>query len=261
MSLTQQPQPQAVEVEPNLFEQVILRLFKRLSVCILVLGRRGSGKTDIALYIAEILNKFGILENFGTNIKIHSSDFPIDYITNLEDLESWCKNRVGRKLFIIDEAGKTLRRRTPMSALNIALLDNLQILRKYKLSIILITPAFKYIDSATLGSDILDVIIEKPNSQNPKIALYDDVLSLSEELRFTNLPRTSVAFDTWDVAPFQKQSPKKSPMFKDEQIQKLYEWSQGISHKELGLHPMEINRLARKFVKETLEASAHGSQS
>lgn len=222
----------------------------------MILGRRDTGKTDISFLIMETLAKFGVINHFSTNVKVYASPFPIDNITNLEDLRFWCQNKRGRKLFILDEAGKSLRRRTPMSRLNINLLDQLQILRKYKLSMILIVPHTKYIDSATLGSDVLDAEIIKPNFKNPKIALWLDILE-NKKITFTGLPATSVDFDTWDVAPFKKEAPTRKPKFKDRDMNVLWDWSHGKTAKDLGLKRMQIHRLLKKFVKEVLERESN----
>lgn len=246
-------------VKPNNLERLIIDLFKSSnSVCLMILGRRDTGKTDLSLLIMETLHKFNVIGEFATNIKVYDPPFHIEYITNLEDLEAWCRSSPNKKLFVLDEAGKSLRRRTPMSALNVRLLDNLQILRKYKLSLILIAPHEKYVDSATLGSDVLDAVIIKPYYRNRKIALYQNLLE-DTEIWITEIPPTRLRFNTWDVAPFTKEPPARKPKFRDRQLQILWEWSQGTSHKDLGLHPMQINRLARRFIRETLKQRVHGS--
>lgn len=224
----------------------------------IVLGRRDTGKTDISFLVMEVLAKFKIIKYFATNVKVYASSFQIDHITNLQDLRLWCENNKGRKLFILDEAGKSLRRRTPMSGLNIELLDQLQILRKYKLSIILIVPHTKYIDSATLGSDVLDAEIIKPNFKNRKIALYLDLLE-NTKVVFNDVPKTCVDFDTWDVAPFKKEAPTRKPKFKDEEMSALWELTHGKTAKDLGLHSQQVARLWRKYVKESLEREPHAS--
>jgi len=255
--LKEQPRQQQEQILTE-FEKEILRLFRRLSVCILIMGRRDSGKTDTSFLIAEILAKHNRVKYFATNVKVTESPFQIDHITNLEDLRFWCKNLPGRKLFIFDEAGKSLRRRTPMSSLNIKLLDQLQILRKFKLSLILIAPDPKYIDTAALGSDILDAIIIKNPYQledieaGRKVALYEDLFG-ERVIEFHDFPPTNVRFDTWDVAPFTEKAPTATPKFKDRDLQILWEWSHGKTAKELGLHFMQINRLVRKFIKEVME--------
>jgi len=243
----------------NNLEKEILALFKALSVCIMVMGRRGSGKTDMALLIMETLEKFGVMTTFATNIKIHNSTFHIEHITNLEDLRFWCQDNKGRKLFIFDEAGKSIRRRTPMSKLNVEMLDQLQILRKYKLSLILIAPRDTYIDSATLGTDVLDAIIIKADFKNPKVALYQNIFE-DLEVWFTDIPATQIDFDTWDIAPFKKDSPTRKPNFKTEEVNQLWDLTHGKTIKEVGLHRQQVARLWRKFVKEILERQCHKSQ-
>jgi hypothetical protein len=247
-------------VDPSLkneLEYEIICLYEeRGSVCFFIQGRRGTGKTDWALLKAEILNKFGIITQFASNVKITDSYFPIAYITNLQDLDFWAQSTNRRKLFILDEAGKTLRRRTPMSKINIELLDDLQTLRKFHLSLDLIAPAEKYIDSASLGSDVLDVVFFKPNFKDPKVGIWVDQ---QEPYRatFTGIPRTSIKFDTFDVATFTRTGPKKIPIFKDADKELLWKWSHGDNSKTLGVDSMKIHRLTMKFIKEVMEREAN----
>lgn len=139
-----------------------------------------------------------------------------------------------------------------MSSLNIKLIDKMQVLRKHKLSIIGIAPADKYVDSASLGSDVLDAVFLKPNYKNPKVALYQDVMDGTGKT-IRDIPPTVVNFDQWDVAPFTERNMEKLPMFKDEDKALLWKWCQGATAKDLGLFPMQINRKLRKFVKDVLE--------
>lgn len=211
------------------------------------------------MLVAEILSKFKEVEHFATNIKIYNSPFIIQHIDNLEDLEEWASSLQGRKLFLLDEAGKTLRRRTPMSRLNVEWLDNLQILRKYKLSIIMVVPAERYIDSAALGSDVLDAVVLKPNFKNPKIAYYEDKLE-GYSTKLYDIPRTTVKFDTWDVAVFKKSGVKKKPKLKTKELNVAWEWSHGLTSKDLGLHTMQLNRILKRIMKNLLEEKYHDSQ-
>jgi len=146
-----------------------------------------------------------------------------------------------------------------MSKLNIELLDNLQILRKYKLSIIMVAPHEKYVDSAALGSDVLDGVFIKPYFKNPKVGIYEDLIE-SFTVTINQIPATNVRFDTWDVAPFKATKPINKPKFNNKALDTLWEWSHGATYKSLNLHPQEINRLARKFIRETLENQVHISR-
>lgn len=242
------------------FTQLIIYLFKRgTSAFIIILGRRETGKTDFSLLIAEILHNAGLIHNVATNIKIYNSPFPIKHITNLDDLRLWCRETHGKKLWLFDEFGKAFRRRSPMSSLNIKLIDDFQILRKYKLSTLAITVDEKYCDNVALGSDILDGVFLKTNYKDPKVALYIDNLENIRK-RITGIPKTSIDFDTWDVAPFVEHGPTTKPAFKDQELNVLWEWSHGATYKSLELHPQQLNRMVRKYVKEVMEREVHASQ-
>lgn len=75
-----------------------------------------------------------------------------------------------------------------------------------------------------------------------------------------DLPKTNVKFDTWDSAPFKEHSKNSTPQFKDKDLEILWKWSQGHTYKDLEVHPMKINRLCRKYIKESLESKVHSSQ-
>ena len=242
------------------FSDFIVHIFRRqISGFVIILGRRGTGKTDFSLLIAEILVSMGLIEQVATNIKIYDSPFPIKEITNLEDLEYWCKNTVGRKLYLFDEIGKGMTRRRPMSSLNVKLIHHFQKLRKYKLSVVATTIQDKYVDSAVLGEDTLDGYFVKPNYRNPKVALYQDNLE-DLDLDIYDIPKTTVKFDTWDSAPFGEHSPNTRAHFKDKDLEILWRWSNGHTIKDLGLHRMKINRLCRKYIRDSLDAKFHVSQ-
>lgn len=245
MTLYQQLKPE--------FTDLIKKLFSRgTSSFLIIFGRRETGKTDMALFIAEILYEQGLVKEFATNIKIYESPFPFKHITNLDDLRLWSSDTVGRKLFLFDEYGKAFRRRSPMSSLNVKLIDDLQILRKHKLSTIAMTVDEKYVDNNSLGSDMLDGIFIKFDYNNPKVALYHDLLEDFQK-RIIGIPRTSIRFDTWDVAPFREHGENQKPAFKDADIAKLWELTHGKTGDDLGLHGQQVSRLWRKYVKEMLE--------
>lgn len=244
----------------NSFIGLVEKLFTRgTSAFLIVFGRRETGKSDFLLLLAEMLYELGIIKNWASNIRIYNSPFPIKHITNLDDLRLWARTTEGKKGFLFDEFGKAMRRRSPMSSLNIQLIDDLQILRKYKLTTIAATVDEKYVDNASLGSDVLDGIFIKPNYQDPKIALYLDNLENFRKT-ITNIPPTSIDFDEWDVAPFKEHGITNKPAFKDHDLEVLWDWSHGKTIKDLGMHSEQINRLTRKFIKEVLERDSHLSQ-
>ena len=68
-------------------------------------------------------------------------------------------------------------------------------------------------------------------------------------------PKTIISFDPYDIADFKLTRPKNVPSaIQDEDMRILWEWSVlKKSVRELGIHPMQLNRKVRKFVKQMLE--------
>lgn len=223
---------------------------------IFIQGRRGTGKTDLGFKHLEVLHKYGLIVHFCSNTKVTDTPFPIEFITNMEDLEYWCKTIPGRKVFLFDEMGRSFKKRSPMAKLNLKIIEELQTMRKYKLSIIGIAPSDKYVDSTALGSDMLDASWEKPIFNNPKVAHFHDELE-ENETTFTGIPATSVKFGEWDVATFVLHSPKAIPKFNDKDKQTLWDWSHGKTAKDLGLERTQIARITRNFVKDVLERESN----
>jgi len=228
-------------------------LFKRqVSNFYIIIGRRGSGKTDFALFLLEILEHFGITKHFATNIKIYDSSFPIEPISDLESLTEWASETKGKKVYVLDEAGRAFKRRKPMSAINVEIIDKLQILRKFKLSLLFSVPAKSYLDKASFGSDVLDGVFKKLSYKNPKIALYKDMLE-TFTLRLWQIPKTLIQFDTWDSAPFNLKSKNQKPKFKDTDLNYLWNYAEGGKIVDSGLHPQEFRRILKKYLKESLK--------
>jgi len=242
-----------LKLDPD-FINLIKYIFQRqTSSFIIIFGRRGTGKTDLSLLIAEIQKVYGKIKHFATNIKVYDSHVPFEYITNLADLTDWCQTEKGVKLFILDEAGRAFKRRTPMSKINVEIIDKIQILRKYKLSLILVTPQEAYLDSASFGSDVLDGVFRKPNFKNRKIALYEDQLERFT-LTLSEIPGTTVKFDTWDSATFTLGKQSRKPKFEDEDLNKIWKYANNeCTIKDTGLHPQQFRRLLKKILKESLK--------
>ena len=247
-----------IQIEENDFTDLIRHLFCRgSSANLIILGRRETGKTDLMLSIFEICYYLGLIKNFATNACIIESPFPIDHITNLDDLRDWSERQKGFSLFGFDEIGKAGRRRTPMSSLNIKLLDDFQILRKHKLSIVSTTIDESLVDRAMLREQILDGVFRKTAFKNPKIASYVDLLEHFEEL-YTDLSRTQIKFDQWGTAPFSEHSPIIKPKFSEKRLQVIYEWSvHNKTARDLGLQRVQISRMVKQFLRDILESGRY----
>lgn len=93
----------------------------------------------------------------------------------------------------------------------------------------------------------------KPYTYTPAI-IYSRVLP--HPFRLTKISQTTIKFDPYDLAPFTER-PEKQVYFKEESLQKLWEWSNGKSSKDMGMSRMQINRIARDYVKRTLEEKSN----
>lgn len=157
-------------------------------------GGKGKGKTDISLLIAEICYMKGYRTHIATNIWTES--YMIEkQIINIPDLKTWL-NSSGRKLFILDEAGKHLRRMGFMSRKNQALLELVQLIRHYDAGLICIAPAQRFIDSGYLDPDVIDFIIKKINLHFAKLYLTQSKVNIN----MLNIPKTSIKFNSKDIA-------------------------------------------------------------
>jgi len=235
------------------FTKLIIRLFTRqISNFYIVFGRRGSGKTDFVLLLSEILHEHGRIKHFATNIKLYGSPFHIERIINLEDLRFWSKEKKGPKLYLLDEVGKTISRRKPMSSLNVELINELQVIRKHKLSLLATTIEEINTDRAILSPAVLDGIFIKPFFKNPKIAYFNDRLGFLSTI-LKGIPKTAIQYDTWDSAPFQRYGEKRRPTFKTKEKEQAWQLCHGATGKDLDLHPQQVNRVWKKLLKYYME--------
>ena len=252
--MTQSAQRMNLNLE---FIKFICYLFKRqVSNFYIIFGRRGTGKTDLSLLICEILHDCGIIKHFATNALIYDSHFPIKHVDNLDDLKYWAKENRGLKLFDFDEVATAIKRRSPMSRLNVDWLSEMQTIRKHKLSLLATAIDDEDTDKGILRHSVLDGVFTKPyvkaKSRKRKIAYFEDKLEdCSKPLR--NLPKTSIKFDTWSSAVFKRHGEKQKPPISDEVEAKLWDYARGASYKTLGWHPQQLSRNLRKFVKEVLD--------
>lgn len=248
-----------LELLSDQFITDIRYLFERgTAAFIIIFGRRETGKTDLALLIMEIVHELGLVKHFAANVPIENTPFEIRYINNLDDLRFWAHDNIGRKYFLFDELGKAMKRRSPMSSLNIELIDELQTLRKDKLNIVATTVNEKYVDQTALGDDVLDGVFRKENPFNPKIAVYQDYLEDFFK-DYNSLPGTSLKFNTWDRGKFTEHPIGKRLGFKDKDLELLWNWCQGKKISELGVHQQQFKRVVQKYVKEMLEKEGHTS--
>lgn len=233
------------------------------SVFVLVVGRRGSGKTDLALLISEIAFGQKWIKNVATNTFIIETPFPIEKVDNLQDLDYWGQTKKGRKLFVFDEIADAMSRRRPMASLTVELIKKFNKLRKHKLSVIATTIDESVLDKSAMAQSLLDAVYHKEwrpkgNPQIYKIAYYDNFLN-GESLTWGDIPATSVKFDSFDSSPFTEKPIQAKTEFKDKDMELVYRWSQGETYEQLGVHPQQLTRAKRKIIPILIESYLHAS--
>ena len=222
---------------------------------VLIGGIWKTGKTDFALYIAETLLKLPsyasgdrtVINQVASNIETYGS-FPM--ISDMVSLRRWLYERHVKKLFILDEANVHLPSRRAMSGKNVEIVKLLGEVSKAHARMIVIAQELTKIDKEFLNPTWVRGVFIKRSLKKAQLISH----LLERQYAFNNIPKTSIPFDPYAVAPFTEKPPGHI-MFKDEDKQKLYEWAYlKQSYKELGFkHPMQFNRWQRKMVRMLLD--------
>jgi hypothetical protein len=176
--------------------QEFLELLNLDGFIFFVKGPKGKGKTNFALLLSEVCYGYKYRLHIATNIQCES--YFIRQITNWPDLEHWLKTTHGKKLYILDESGEHMARMGFMTAKNRQFMNMLQKIRHFDCGFIGIAPSEKRVDSGFLNTDILDAQIKKISLTSAKVV--DNTHNLC--YFFTNLPRTSIKYNSKDLALF-----------------------------------------------------------
>ena len=158
----------------------------------------------------------------------------------------------GRKLFILDEAGKHIRKLRFMTQKNILIMDIIQLIRHYDCGFIGCAPSETFIDNNFLNTDILDAKIRKLGKKTAKVYDY-----LARECYFLfDIFRTSVKFDSKDIAEF-KMHKRPNPDEIRECCRVALMYAEGMSTDKIAktYDPPKprnyITRLLKKHLKHT----------
>jgi hypothetical protein len=176
---------------------VLDRLFHVPAPIIFVTGRMGKGKTDFSLLLCELALQNRWVKQVATNIRVFDSRFV--HITSLPELSNWLKLDRRKKLYVFDEASSNISRRTPMTKLNRQIIDLAFKLRKYRGHLILVAVSRGVVDSTFEA--IPDLVLGEFQKLSKDKAILSTQL-FDDAIIFHNIPRTTVQFDTYDIAPF-----------------------------------------------------------
>ena len=241
----------------NRWHYVLHKLFERPSL-VLIGGRWKTGKTDFALFLTECLLKLPswhnpehttVISEVASNIETYGK-FPM--ISDMLSLKQWLYGSTKRKLYILDEANIHLPSRRAMSGKSVEFVKLLGEISKAHARIIVIGQDVLSVDKAFLEEIWCRGVFLKEGLKNAQLFSTELIRPYS----FSGIPPTTIRFDPYAVAPF-SEKPSGSVFFKDSDKQVLWDWSHGKTHKDVGLHPMALNRLVRKYVRENLENDVH----
>lgn len=201
-------------------------------------GVLGKGKTDFSLYLAEKCLENGLVDYVASNIRVNHPAF--DYLTDSEQLREWLEKTKGRKLFILDEAGIHLVSRRPLKAINVEMIKLATLLRKFRCKWILVAPRYEEIDRG-LRFEFCVGIFEKLSKKEAMV--YSPLIT--EPVKIIDIPKTSIPFDTRDIAPFQYLTVKVSVSKKCCEVWnwlREHNFSIRQTAENFGIHQTEVRR-------------------
>lgn len=104
----------------------MLRAVLRDPIVILIEGEWRAGKTNNALLLAYLAKKWGIVDKIGTNIKVRGAlAKEVDFIEETGRLKEWMFHDKTTKIYILDEALKTIYKRKAMSRLTVKIMTEI----------------------------------------------------------------------------------------------------------------------------------------
>jgi len=247
-------------------DDFIKRIFsKRLhSVCVAVLGKKQSGKTDFILHMMERLHALELMDGFGANMPLEAP-FQIDFIEDFQTLKQHCqmlnpdpeKRGIKRYFYFGSEMGKWLPK--DQAWRNVKFIEELQTIRKYGLSFA--GDAIDRVDSRVLNEVHFDGCFRKYNVKNPTVAYYDN-WQTGQRTLLKNIPKTTIRFDTWYSANFymEPQSPNDLLIPLNAEHKLVLQYLEAGSWRKAGIHPQEGKRALAKVLNFHMNHCLHSIQ-
>ena len=236
--------------------QLVKHMFKDDSHFSIIKGKNKSGKTTLGINFMEIVKEHPELgfTGFGSNVQgVKNCPFEMDFITDIETLKDRLQDNEGKYLFLFDEMGKSMGKRRFMAKLNTEFLNQLQVIRKYKLSLIGCAIGDS-VDREVLKPYYLNSYIDKGSRYTKARMTYYDV-DIEAVRSFTNLKRCKSSFLQYSVAVFYTRRQLQREDFSDKKRERLFLWATGTHMKDLGLSRTEFHRELKVFIQEKLKES------
>lgn len=226
------------------------RIFNLPASIILLTGDWKTGKTDFGLLLFEELMRLGIIKKGASNVRTKDSN--LRCIQDMPTLKHWMYKDKLSKMFLYDESITATPKRRAMSKLNVAWLKHIiPELSKGKGKLVVITQEVSFTESIFYHPTFLRGMFRKINR---KTAILNSPL-LRTEITFHDIPRTSLNFDPYAIAPFEGEAPLNlDRMTIEQKCAVLY--GKGLSMDAIGqqLNPpknrKQIARIIQKYLAE-----------
>lgn len=207
---------QKPEAKKNVFRSWLKRIYGTPASVTVIEGAWKTGKTDFALFLAERLKEYGVINRIASNVQCfktkrrkETDDSRVLYIDNFVEQRMWMFTRY-RKVFIYDEAIKSSPSRRAMSRMNTEWQKVVPELSKGRMHLIVITQLEEITEKTFLHrvfkrAHWKKVQLAKTHSQFRKMVKLRSVYS-PYTITFRSLPPTSIPFDpyrsaTWKMEP------------------------------------------------------------
>lgn len=230
-----------------LLQRILKKIFKS-PVVVNVEGEWKTGKTDFALFAAELIKELGLVDEVATNIETFGA---FTYISDLKSLKFWLHRNKEAKLYIFDELNVNAPARRAMSNKSVGIISILPECSKAHARVICIAQDVAGIDSEFKKKVWVKATFSKLITKKNKLKTVK-VFSptfLKHTYIFHDVPRTTIKFDPDLIAPFTLEPQDNSRIIKDENLAKLARWANGTSWREDFKYPLECNRFVRAQVK------------
>jgi hypothetical protein len=221
-------------------------------VVVSVEGEWKTGKTDFALYIAEKLLQYKIVDEVATNI-FTTGDNRFSYICDLQNLKFWLHRNTLTKLYILDELNVNAPSRRAMSNKSVGIISILPECSKGRARVIGLAQDLEGVDSEFKKDVWVKARFTKLITEDSRVKTVRVFSTLLRQIYVLNdVPKTLITFDPYLIAPFTLKPEGNVAFPQDESLAKLSEWAHGKPWKELFQHPQECNRFVRAQVLNLL---------
>lgn len=187
--------PFTYELALNLWDMETV-VYNNLPCCILVDGGLGSGKTTLAVHIADFIEHEEI--DFNTQLALGGEEFK-------EKLQL-C-HELGKKVCIYDEAGD-FSKRGAMTKFNRQLNRFFEMFRAYKILVIIVLPRFFKLESNIMDLEVTHMLVHTHDKcidySQFKVYDYERMLWLQHNIKKTVIPKQAYAKQTPNIRGYFK---------------------------------------------------------